>query len=210
MTVFTLAAPPAPPYTYVDGWNRSSPAMLAADSQPPGNFVEYSFPQTLVPLDGGKTLLRLRSAPRLRVDNRSRQFEVQDWGIQMPCSDVHDLPRQMARRFLDLFGKSERGMLSADERGAWITVLDQIDWTQFNIDRAAPHYAEGTLLRRQPTVVQWSDGVTEKLEPMVAPALQAFEPGELFSAFVKLGRDNKALSMERVLLIPPAGANARS
>ena len=50
--------------------------------------------------------------------------------------------------------------------------------------------------------IEWHDGTVEVLPLSLSPALYPLEPGDSFSAFVKVGKENRALSIERVSLIP--------
>jgi hypothetical protein len=210
MTVYTQTNGAPVEYAYVDGLNPQLPTKVGAAKEPRADRrISYTFPQKLFPIDGGKTLLRMRSAPVLLVDSKTLEFEIEGWGIRMNCADVHDAPRQIARRFLYLFGRSEQRLLSEDERVDWIEILDRVDANQFSFDRSAPRYNEGVLLQRNPIVVEWSDGKNEKLEATVGGALMPLDPGDTFSAYVKLGRDYKSLEIDRVTLLSP-GEPARS
>jgi hypothetical protein len=210
MTVYTQTNGAPVEYAYVDGLNPQLPTKVGVAKEPRADRrISYTFPQTLFPIDGGKTLLRLRSAPVLSVDSGTLEFEIEGWGVRMSCADVHDVPRQIARRFLYLFGKSEQRLLSEQERLGWIEVLDRVDANQFSFDRSAPRYNEGVLLQRNPIVVEWSDGKNEKLDAKIGGALMPLDPGDTFSAYVKLGRDNKSLEIDRVMLIAP-GEQTRS
>jgi len=162
----------------------------------------YDFPQQLIPLDGGKTLLRLRAPLRLAVDRITLEFDVENWGIRMRCDDVHELPRQIARRFLHLFSRADARVLSNQEQADWLKILDQVDYTQFSVERAAPHYVEGTLLKKRPLTVEWHDGVVEHLPASHSPVFFPLDEGDRFSAFAKLGKDNEVYSIERLALIP--------
>jgi hypothetical protein len=79
-----------------------------------------------------------------------------------------------------------------------------VDASQFHIDRAAPHYVEGSVMRQNPTFVRWADGKEERLNASVVPSLSVLEPGDLFSAFAKLGRDGDTLALTRVSLLSVA------
>jgi hypothetical protein len=136
------------------------------------------------------------------VDTKTLQCEVRGWGIRMPASAVENLPNAMARRFLELFSKVDRGQLNESDAENWLHIIDQVDVAAFNIDRAAPHYVEGTLIKLSPVcLVEWHDGERTRLERPVATILGSLVPGDQFGAFVKLGRDNQVLSIERVTLL---------
>jgi hypothetical protein len=113
----------------------------------------------------------------------------------------------MTRKFVELFSKSEARCLSDAETRTWVRILDQVDYASFCIERAAPHYVEGTLLRKQPVWrVEWHDGEKTKITPAVAVPLRILNDGDQFGAFVKLGRDNEVKSIERVTILPTDGA----
>ncbi|MDX2080721.1 MAG: hypothetical protein SFU53_08040 [Terrimicrobiaceae bacterium] len=163
----------------------------------------YMFRQRYVPIEGGRLLLRLTAFPQLEVDPATMEFEAVNWGVRLPCSKAEELPKMLARRFLDLFSKADAEMLSTEEEACWLKVLDQVDFTAFCIDRAAPHYLEGTLLQLEPICrVEWHDGVRQKLDGSVACTLQSLYPGDRFGAYVKLGRDNVVRFIERLVLLP--------
>ena len=196
---------------FVEGFNATVPTEIRARHEPRRDRkTSFRFDQKIIPLDGGSVLLRLHRSLRLIVDPYTMRFEVDGWNIQMPCAEAPDLPRHIARRFLELFSRAEARVLSdADERD-WLTVLDQVDYTQFCIDRAAPHYVEGTLLRHTPVCrVEWHDGDFENLNRQAAAALACLEPGQRFGAFAKLGKENEVKSLERITMVfdPPAAAD---
>lgn len=88
------------------------------------------------------------------------------------------------------------------ERAAWILILDQVDYASFCTERAAPHYVEGTLLRKQPVWrIEWHDGETVNIPPGAASALRVLNDGDRFGAFIKLGRDNEVKAIERVVVL---------
>ena len=191
-----------PQFAASDRLDAPPPAQIVANAPPePRLEQEFRFSQQIIPLDDGRTLLRLRDTPKLRVNTRTMEFDVEDWGIHMSCDKVEDLPRQIARRFLTLFSKADQDMIDSEERLEWLRILDKVDYTQFSIERSAPHYVEGTLLKKHPFTVEWNDGATEVLPPALASVFYPLDPGDSFSAFVKMGKDNHAIGIERVCLI---------
>jgi hypothetical protein len=147
--------------------------------------VLWELDERFLELEGGNLLLRLSEKPKLRLNHTTKQCEVVGW--------------EMARRFLDLFSKAEDEALSESEAAAWIAILEKVDYTAFSIDRSAPHYVEGRVLRSSPHCrVEWHDGSTQPLPAEAARALCLLNPGESFGAFVKFGRDNEVKAIERV------------
>jgi hypothetical protein len=133
------------------------------------------------------------------------ECEVKGWDIKIPYNETGYVDRAMARKFALLFSKADGNRLSETETTAWISILDQVDFTSYCINRAAPHYLEGEFRRLKPECyVDWSDGRTERIDHGVATAFSELKPGDLFGAYVKLGLDNKALSVERVAVLSAA------
>jgi hypothetical protein len=163
----------------------------------------FEFPQTIIPLDDAGTLLRLWEPLVLRVNGLDDTFQVDDWNITMPCDDVHLLPERLARKFMEFFGKSETGRITADEEAQWMKILDTVDYQQFAIDRAPAHYMEGVLLMKSPHLrVEWNgEEHSERLSNKVSASLSLLREGDEFSAYCKLGLDNEIRSMERVTLL---------
>lgn len=187
---------------YVEGYNPLPREIRARQEPRADRKTAYRFNQRIIPLDGGSLLLRLRHSLNLAVDPKTMRFEVEGWNIQLPVEAAADVPRQIARRFSELFSKADARILSDAEEQDWLRVLDQVDFTQFSIDRSAPHYVEGILLRHTPVCrVEWHDGETTNLESGAAMALHWMEPNQRFGAFAKLDRDNVVKSLERVTLI---------
>lgn len=164
----------------------------------------FEFPQKLFPVDGGKVLLRTYAPLKLTMDERSETFAVEGWDIRLSCNQVHELPRHVVRKFLGLLAKANARSLTASDELLWLRILDQVDFKQFCVDRAMPHYLEGTLISRrlgQPAMVEWADGSRSSLHARVALPLTPLEPGDDFAAYVKLGTDNEVLSIESVSLL---------
>jgi hypothetical protein len=179
----------------------SKPRIVAVEQAPKATH-SYRFNQRLFPLDDGRTLLRLHYPLTLLLDRRTMQFEVQDWGVQMDTAQAYDLPRQIARRFLTFFGKANSQSLTEPEKLQWLRICDQVDVAHFNADRSAPHYTEGTLKKKNPLTVEWHDGVKENLANRLAANFHPLEEGDNFSAFVKMGKGNETLNVERVSILP--------
>ena len=186
---------------FVEGFNLSIPTEIRARHAPRRDRkMSFRFDQKIIPLDGGALMLRLHRSLRLAVDPQTMQFEVDGWNIQMPCADAPALPHRIARRFLELFSKGDARILSSEEERDWLSVLDQVDYTQFCVDRAAAHYIEGTLLRHTPVCrVEWHDGELENLNKQAAVALACLEPGQRFGAFAKLGKSNEVKGLSESL-----------
>jgi hypothetical protein len=178
------------------------PSLVAREEPAKVAQSRYTFRQRYLPIEGGKLLLRLNIEPELDVDPNTMEFDVINWGVRLPCSRAEELPAALARQFLMLFSKADAQSLTDQEQSLWLNILDQIDLTTFNIDRAAPHYVEGQLARLTPVcLVDWHDGQREKIEGEAVNTLRILNPGDRFGAYVKLGRDNVVRSIERLTLL---------
>ena len=196
-------APPSPTQLS-ESYKTVPPRQFVADQKPAEVArPRYLYRRRILPLDGGKLLLRLWDNPEVEVDPQTLRCEVVNWGLNVPHSEIHDVDRQMARQFLELFSKAEAQRLTEAETKTWLRILDQVDYASFCTARAAPHYVEGTLLRKQPIWrIEWHDGEIVNIPAGPAAALRVLNDGDRFGAFVKLGRDNEVKSIERVVVLP--------
>lgn len=183
---------------------HSNPVVLRAAYRPPvRSKTEYSWKRPYISLEGGSVLIRLLGDSRLSVEKASMECELLGWGIKFPRSEVVNLPKMMARRFLELFSKADSGSLTEQEEASWLQVVDRVDYAAFCSDRAAPHYLEGILISRNgPRArVEWHTGETEKLNSRASAALDCLNPGDRFSCFAKLDRSGEAAYLERIALL---------
>ncbi len=166
-------------------------------------FTTFVFEQRAFPLEGGRAALRLLKPLQLKVNIDSAKFTVGDWGIEMDIADLPKLPRAVTRLFIRLLHAADNEALTEEEQARWLKITDYVDFQQFTIDRSPPRYMEGRLRTQgEARMVEWHDGQTERLESGVARALSDVEPGERFGAFVKLGKNDRTIDIERVSLLP--------
>ncbi len=194
-------------YAEADSAYVQPASEVVATSKPDkGMRIGYKLDRELLSLEGGHLLVRLREPLVVEVEPATMTCGVFDWGVSLPVTQVADLPNRLARQFLNLFSKADRGLLSEQESDQWLKVVDQVDYRRFCIDRAAPQYLEGTIQTKQPTfvIVRWYDDTTEKIEFPVASALSVLWKGDEFGAYVKLGLGNKTLSIERITILSAA------
>jgi hypothetical protein len=204
MTVFLPNTPGCAPSFAKSDRSELAPAkpQVVAVEKAATEIHTYRFPQLFFPLDDGRTLLRLKQPLSLLLNKRTMAFEVKDWGIHMDTARAHELPQKIARRFLALFGKADAQVLTREEKLQWLRICDQVDVEQFNVERSAPHYTEGKVKHKTPLTVEWHDGMTEQLHGRLAANFHPLESGDNFSAFVKMGKGNVTLNLERVSILP--------
>jgi hypothetical protein len=164
-------------------------------------FQEFVFDQKIIPFEGGNRSLRLLKQLTLQLDPATLRFKVKDWGIELDCFNLQQLPRELARKCLFLLSAAENERLTEADQADLLRISDYVDYQEFSIDRSLPHYAEG-ILRNNATqvMVEWANGKKETLDWNVGRSLTEVNVGERFSAFVKLGKKNKTLLVERVSL----------
>lgn len=173
---------------------------LTAEKEPE-NLTEFQFAHTVIPLEGGQQCLRLLKPLQLQI-TPALEFEVRDWGIKMDCLKLPDLPREVARRFLFLLSAAENERLTEKDQADWVRISDYIDFRQFSVDRSPPRYQEGLLTsKKEKVIVEWHDGKREILPWKARRALADVDVGERFSAYVKLGKDDVTIGIERVTLL---------
>ncbi len=207
-----VPAPDCPPPPSVDAAESTvhrAPKRLRVLEEPAGELIQtFVLKRSLLQIEPGQLLLRLLEHPEIRVERDTLECEVLGWGVRIAAATAEEIPKAMARRFLELFSKADRGQLNLEEQADWVSILDRVDYQSFCIERARPLYSEGVVISRQPNLVrvEWHDGTKENLEGAVARPLMNLRKGDEFSAWVKLGRDNMAIRIENVMLLQSAEA----
>lgn len=193
-----------PKLLLLDGFSGSD-SLCSEDSAPPSaSQPPFVYHRTILQIEPGRLNLHLTKPVEVQVDPSTLECEVIGWSIKLPARNIEQLPQALTRRFLELFSKADAGSLSEKEENQWVSILDRIDYQAFCIDRASPHYVEGVIVTKQPsyTLVDWHDGVREKLDFRVGRSLGFLEKNESFGAWVKLGRDNNAVEIQNVTILP--------
>ena len=196
--------PVSPEISYCDSIPEDQLKRAVATSKPdPAKGLTFELKRQILSLEGGKLLLRLRSPILVSLNSETWESEVKAWDVRVPVSQTAQIPQKLSKQFLRLFSKADRDLLSEAEQATWISILGQVDFRQFSIDRAAPHYLEGKLTQRQPGFVrvEWHDGDVEKINFPAASAFSDLDVGEEFSARVKLGLNEKTITAEQITIL---------
>lgn len=201
--------PPPPSVNAAESTVHRAPARVRVLEEPSGELAQtFVLKRTLLQIEPGQLLLRLLEHPEIMVDRDTLECEVIGWGVRMHAAKAEEIPSVMARKFLELFSKADRGELNEGEQAVWVSILDRVDYQAFCIERARPHYTEGVVLSHRPhhVRVEWHDGTRENLEGAAARPLMNLRNGDEFGAWVKLGRDNLAIRIENVMLLQSSEA----
>src|SRR5262249_54643094 len=143
----------------------------------------------------GSHRLVLEKKPEIAFYPGQDEFEIVGWNLKLPRSKQGEIGRELVRKFLILFLRAERSQLSNDEKAEWRTIVEQVDYRQFSIDRAPGRYVEGHLVTsdENSAVIEWHDGSRQKIAGPCVADFRILEPGEQFSAMAWFGRDNIVL-----------------
>ena len=169
-----------------------------------GFFDRYELGQSIVSPDGGKTLIRFIDRPMLRLNFGRGMIEVEGWGVEVPISKSTEVPRELARKFLQLWSRSEKQILNPEDRASWEFIVDTVDFDSFTVDRVAPRYVEALYVRQnnqQRPVVKWQDGTLEEISKECSGSLAVLNPGEWFGGYAKFGTDGRTIHLERIFML---------
>ncbi len=140
---------------------------------------------------------------RLGYSDADGTLEVIGWGMAVPLENATELPRQIGRRFLELYSKAVTGSLREEDRKWLKTVSEQMDYHSFAASRKLPRYREATLIRKEPVVlVQFLENRNIKLDSNLTSKLTAIDSGDRFSAWFTIDGTGKISDFNHVLRLP--------
>jgi hypothetical protein len=140
---------------------------------------------------------------RLGYSDAEGTLEVIGWGMVVPLEKADELPRQIGRRFLELYSKAVTGALGEEDRKWLGTVSEQMDYHSFAASRKLPRYREATLVRKEPVLlVQFLEDRNVKLDSSLASKLTAIDDGERFSAWFTIKGNGEISDFNHVLRLP--------
>ncbi|MFP4166641.1 MAG: hypothetical protein ACLFUF_05680 [Opitutales bacterium] len=175
---------------------------------------EIDYAHTRFPVEGD-VFVRVAdpvNAPiRLGYSDKDGTLEVLGWGVSVPLDQAADLPRQIGRRFLELYSKAVTGVLRDDERQWLRAVSEQIDYHDFAANRKLPRYREATLIRRTPVLlVQFLDDRNVRLDASLTRKLCAIDDGERFGAWFTIDGNGVIADLNHVLRLPSLEEDLRN
>lgn len=174
--------------------------------------IDYA--QTRFPVEGD-VFVRVAdpvNAPiRLGYSDKDGTLEVLGWGVSVPLDQAADLPRQIGRRFLELYSKAVTGVLRDHERQWLRTVSEQMDYHSFAANRKLPRYREATLIRNTPVLlVQFLDDRNVRLDASLTRKLCAIDNGERFGAWFTLDENGEIADLNHILRLPSLEEDLRN
>jgi len=165
-----------------------------------GRFSTFQFDQKIFAWEGGRFKLRLKENPILILNPANLTVEMKDWGLELNMGSAPELPRYIVRRFLFLWSQAQNNALSETDAQSWEKILGLVDMQDFAVQQSEPRYIEGQLLAiRDVLRVQWHDGTFCYIPREFTSRFDLLNEGEFFSAFVKFGRNDEPIAIDRVL-----------
>ena len=191
---------------------KTEKRTLAPDEMPEALAIEQEFEfeidyaVTSFPVEGNISVhvADPKHAPiRLGYSDAEGLLEVVGWGMTVPLEKADELPRQIGRRFLELYSKAVTGSLREEDRKWLRTVSEQMDYHAFAASRKLPRYREATLVRKAPVLlVQFLEDRNIKLDKSLASKLTAIDDGERFAAWFTLEGNGDIVDFNHVLRLP--------
>ena len=174
---------------------------------PPGDILNrWVLNHRYLSIDGGETLIRLKSKTYIVSDWRSSVISVEGWGLLIPLTNSNQIIRDMGSHILFLLGKAEAVTLNAEQRNSWLHIVTNCDLEDFILHRELAQYFEGKVLRRTPEVrVEWQDGTISTMSPSDARILDILAVGDNFSCYAKLTKSGGIVGLNRLSLLPEMG-----
>lgn len=207
------------PSTFTEVWRndaenqgKTEERTLAPDEMPEALAVEQEFAIQIdyavacFPVEGDISVhvADPKNAPiRLGYSDEEGLLEVVGWGMSVPLERADELPRQIGRRFLELYSKAVTGSLRDEDRKWLRTISEQMDYHGFAAKRKLPRYREGTLIRKTPVLlVQFLEDRNVRLEAGLASKLCAIDEGERFGAWFSMNGNGEIVDLNHVLRLP--------
>ncbi len=162
---------------------------------------EVDCDQTVFPIEPGQTI-KANQTLKLGYRRDKETLEVIGWGVAVDLGQYADIPRLVARRFLELFSKAMSRTATEQEIEVFEFVCQQVDYRSFVAARALPRYREAFLLVKEPHLqIEFRDGSKEKLSRDLSPHFRLLEPGDRFSALFKLDRSGAVVAVSNIAFL---------
>ena len=191
-----------------------SPKELTKDYDPSEPYqgieepdIEFEFSETSFPVTEDNVVKVMDPAENpIQVVYKVKEelFEVKGWDLAIPLEDFSRIPKEIGRRFLQLYCASQDGSLSTEDEYALSRISDQMDYRGFAATRLVPRRLEATLIRTEPvTLIELLDDRSVKLPTRLAEKLGVLKSGDRFAAYFDLDGDGNVLDVRNVDLLPP-------
>lgn len=164
--------------------------------------IEVEYATTVFPLEGERKL-HVRKPLRFGYMDEAGTVEIIGWGLKVKFEDAIDLPVQIARRFLELFSRTQAGdNLGEQDEACFATICEQIDYRRFCAERDLPRYHEALLVRKNPPLIRMLSEKNIRLSPAAAASLNLLKDGDYFGAYFTWDRQGEIQKIEHICFVP--------
>src|SRR6266478_1037247 len=140
--------------------------------------IELVYDGTVFPVEGSNSL-KATDPLRLGYSDQDGTLEVIGWGLRVDLHGARELPRLIARRFLELYSKLWTATLSNQEKEWFRNICEQIDYRAFTRSRELPRYHEARLLRKVPCYLEFLSLKSVLVDPGLLPKFHVLNEGDM-------------------------------
>lgn len=163
--------------------------------------IELEYSTSCFTIEPGVQLRTVRPI-MLGYENDSDSLHVLGWNLEVPLGEGSKIPKLIARRFLELFSKSQNSLLSNDEASVFAQICSQVDYREFCALRRPPFWNEALIRKTNPYTLDLGDSNLQKLDKKTAAALSLFKENDYIGAWFKCARDGKIQEIKGAILLP--------
>ncbi|MEZ5329882.1 MAG: hypothetical protein R3F19_32955 [Verrucomicrobiales bacterium] len=162
--------------------------------------IEFEYATKAFPLGGDQNLYASNPLRFAYVDN-SGIVEILGWNLRVDLNEATDLPRQIARRFLQLFSQAQTGNLSEQDEACFDQICGQIDYRRFCAERDLPRYMEALVVRKSPGLIRYLGGANIRISNEVRDKIGLVDEGEYFGGYFTLDREGHIIDIQNVVFV---------
>lgn len=163
--------------------------------------IELVYADTIFPVEGSNSL-KATTPLRLGYSDQDGTLEVIGWDLRVDLHGARELPRLIARRFLELYSKLWTDSLTETETTCFRHICNQIDYRAFTRSRELPKYHEAKLVRKVPCYLEFLSLRAVPINPALLAKLHVLNEGDMFGAWFTVGADGTPIDIRNVMLLP--------
>src|ERR1041384_4000275 len=165
--------------------------------------IELVYAHRVFPVEGASAL-KAKNPLRLGYNDKEGTLEVIGWDLRVDLNGARDLPRLIARRFLELYSKLWTTGLTSHEDKRFGVICDQIDYRAFTRSRELPKYREAKLLKKVPCYLEFLSLKSVHIDASLLPKLHVLNDGDLFGAWFATDSSGDIVDIRNVTLLEDA------